>query len=328
MAKSAKDRGELIEKLKGCYKCTSWKHLGDQCFIKKNCTDKTGGTTCAGAHHKLLHGSGVAFCHKVRVVANSSEVAESGTHIARYDTDYPPDMTQPVLLEVQSVKVHGHRATVMFDNGGTAVLITHAFAKRARLQGTMVTYWLVVVGHKRVLRSTSLYTFHIVDNMGKRHEVQGYGIDASSEDSILLDLEGLRTIFPGAPRDVYNRPDGPIDILVGSMYRNLQPFVGGEEFTQGRLRLVRSHFGCGFILTGTHPLITARENVVTYYAKTLANCVLAADGDLPVVPVMTCNRAVETLKIPEFFEAEELGVSPAKACKKCRDVRTAPLGDL
>ena len=154
--------------------------------------------------------------------------------------------------------------------------------------------------------------------MGKRHKIQGYGIDAISEESVILDLDGVRSIFPGAPREVYDRPDGPIDILVGSMYRNLQPFGGDDAFTQGRLRLVRSHFGCGFILTGTHPSITAKENVVTEHAKTLANCARAVDGEVPVVPVMTCNRAVATLRIPEFFEAEELGVAPAKACKKCR----------
>ena len=126
-------------------------------------------------------------------------------------------MTQPVLLEVQSVEVHGHKAKVMFDNGSTAVLITHSFAKKAGLQGTMVTYWLVVVGHERVLRSTTLYTLYMVDNTGKRHEIQGYGIDAISEESVILDLDGVRSIFPGAPRQVYDRPDGPIDILVGSM---------------------------------------------------------------------------------------------------------------
>ena len=207
--------------------------MGDQCFIKskKNCTDKTGGTTCAGAHHKLLHGSGVAFCHKVRVVAHQSVDEESGTNIAQDDTDSPPDMTQPVLLEIQAVKVHGHRAKVMFDNGSTAVLITHAFAKKAGLQGTMVTYWLVVVGHERVLRTTMLYTLHMVDNIGKRLEIQGYGIDAISEESVILDLDGVKSIFPGAPREVYDRPDGPIDILLGSMYRNLQPFGGDDAFT-------------------------------------------------------------------------------------------------
>ena len=177
VAKSSKDRGELIEKLKGCYKCTSWKHVGDQCFIKnkKNCTDKTGGTTCAGAHHKLLHGSGVAFCHKVRVVAGHCKEAEPVTSVGHDNTDSPPDMTQPVLLEVQSVEVHGHKAKVMFDNGSTAVLITHSFAKKAGLQGTMVTYWLVVVGYERVLKSTTLYTLYMVDNTGSamRFKVMG-----------------------------------------------------------------------------------------------------------------------------------------------------------
>ena len=34
-----------------------------------------------------------------------------------------------------------------------------------------------------------------------------------------------------------------------------------------------------------------------------------------------CNRAVASLKIPEFFEAEEMGVMPAKSCKRCRGCR-------
>jgi len=101
------------------------------------------------------------------------------------------------------------------------------------------------------------------------------------------------------------------------MYRNLQPYGGEGAFTQGRLRLVRSLFGCGFILTGTHPSIVTRENTLTRHAKTLANCVLAT-GDLSVVPTVACNRAVVSLRIPEFFEAEELGFAPARSCKRCR----------
>ena len=33
---------------------------------------------------------------------------------------------------------------------------------------------------------------------------------------------------------------------------------------------------------------------------------------------MVCNRAVASLKIPEFFETEEMGVAPSKSCKRCR----------
>ena len=56
---------------------------------------------------------------------------------------------------------------------------------------------------------------------------------------------------------------------------------------------------------------------MTRHAKILANCVLAT-VNLSVVPTVTCNRAVVSLKIPEFFEAEEVRVAPARSCKRCR----------
>ena len=44
-----------------------------------------------------------------------------------------------------------------------------------------------------------------------------------------------------------------------------------------RLRLVRSLFGCGFILTGTHPSIVENENVITAHARTLVNREIETD---------------------------------------------------
>ena len=123
--------------------------------------------------------------------------------------------------------------------------------------------------------------------------MKAYGIYEISTDSVVLDLNGVQSVFPGAPKEVYSRPDGPIDILIGSSYRNLKPFGGEGSCKIGRLRLVQSHFGCGYILMGTQP-------------------------EVPLYPVMSCNRAVVTLRIPEFFEAEELGVMPARSCKRCR----------
>ena len=166
-----------------------------------------------------------------------------------------------------------------------------------------------------------LYTLYLEDNQCRRHEVQAFGIDVISEDSVSLDLSGVKSVFPGAPKEVYNRPDGAIDILIGSAYRNLQPYGGEGTFTVGRLRLVHSMFGCGFILTGTHKSIVTRENVVSRHAKTLANCTVVQPWEEVTVPTVSCNRAVMGLKIPEFFEAEELGVAPARSCKKCRGCR-------
>ena len=54
-----KERGQLVEKLKACYKCTCWKHQGDSCFLRSrsNCNIQSSGMACGGIHHKLLHGS-------------------------------------------------------------------------------------------------------------------------------------------------------------------------------------------------------------------------------------------------------------------------------
>ena len=174
------------------------------------------------------------------------------------DTLVPPDMSQPVLLEVQAISINKVVAKVMFDNGSTAALVTHRFAQRAGLLGQKVAYWLVVVGHERVLRHTTLYTLYLENNNGITHEVQAYGIDQISQESVTLDLYGVRAVFPRAPKEVYERPDGPIDLLIRSMYKNLQPCGGENGYTKGRLRLVKSLFGCGYILTGTQPLILER----------------------------------------------------------------------
>ena len=82
MGMSARERGKLIERLKGCYRCTSWQHQGDNCYTrsKSTCSVVTAGVTCGGVHHKLLHGSGVAFCHKILVqVASTGSVGIHGS---------------------------------------------------------------------------------------------------------------------------------------------------------------------------------------------------------------------------------------------------------
>ena len=191
-----------MEKLKACYKCTCWKHQGATCYTrsKSNCNVLSAGTACGGVHHKLLHGSGVAYCHKVHVEIAK---AQSVGHMSKTDdTLVPPDMSQPVLLEVQAISINKVVAKVMFDNGSTAALVTHHFTQRAGLLGQKVAYWLVVVGHERVLRHTILYTLYLQDNNGIKHEVQAYGIDQISQESVTLDLHGVRAVFPRAPKEV------------------------------------------------------------------------------------------------------------------------------
>jgi len=245
MGMSSRERGELIERLKGCYRCTSWQHQGDNCYTrsKSTCSVVTAGFTCGGVHHKLLHGSGVAFCHKILVqVASTGSVGIHGSSDCEDHTS-PPDINQPVLLEVQNLVVHGKEAKTIFDKGSSAALITHSYAAKIGLCGEKIAYWLVVVGHDSVLRHTTLYTFKLTDNYGVEHEVRAFGIEQITDDSTQLDLSGVQKVFPGAPREVFNRPTGPIDILIGPMYMDIQPYGGDNEFTRGDCVLSRASLG-------------------------------------------------------------------------------------
>ena len=77
--------------------------------------EKIGGVACAGVHNMLLHGSGIAFCHKLHVTINKVKLTSQA--IATPDNvDSPPDVMQPVLLEIQSFMVHGIAANLMWDN--------------------------------------------------------------------------------------------------------------------------------------------------------------------------------------------------------------------
>ena len=56
------------------------------------------------------------------------------------------------------------------------------------------------------------------------------------------------------------------------------------------------------------------------HVKTLVNCSLADEDNARIheIPVVSCNKAVARLNVPEFFVAKELGVSPLRSCKRCR----------
>ena len=98
----------------------------------------------------------MAFCHRIAIEVASARSVGGSVNSVHNDVSQLPGISQPVLLEVQSIKVHGIHTKVMFDKGSSAALVTHTFAERAGLKGELVEYWLVVVGHDSVLRKTTL----------------------------------------------------------------------------------------------------------------------------------------------------------------------------
>ena len=103
-----------------------------------------------------------------------------------------------------------------------------------------------------------------------------------------MDLTRIKYLFPKVPQDVWDRPSGPVDLLIGLDNRSLQP-AGGlarDGCAVGDLRLTESRFGCGWVLSGTHPDITLSEHKLTNAARLMMSSVACEPGTQANRPVI------------------------------------------
>ena len=184
----------------------------------------------------------------------------------------------------------------------------------------MVKYYLKSTGYPERLKSSLLYEFNMEDRQGKLRPVRALGIEEITDIPEQPGIRDLKDLFPQAPDEAFERPQGKVDILIGANYRELQPAGGLERdgCQKDGLRLSESKFGCGWVLSGTHARIR-QEGELTTNAKLLANAVIVEDieeiqhEELDVVSV----HLTKQYSVPDFFAAEDLGVTPAPSCGRC-----------
>ena len=61
---SLEEKGQFLEKVKGCIRCLSWVHSKDECNMKIKfaaCQEKENGKVCGELHNSLVHGCDVPY---------------------------------------------------------------------------------------------------------------------------------------------------------------------------------------------------------------------------------------------------------------------------
>ena len=66
--------------------------------------------------------------------------------------------------------------------------------------------------------------------------------------------------------------------------------------------------------------------MLTEHVRTIGCCTLMPGEEYPtvVVPSVSCFKTAVGLKIPEFFESEELGISPQSLINVVETTKTFP----
>ena len=335
-------RAKLIEDEGGCGLCSSTSHVISKCFaMDKNrvsnqdpkCREPSirGGGVCGKLHHRLLHGSGNAYCQANLTVTCLLELGgvesgrltevgveegmEAASFVAKSDA---VDRTARCLFEHLVVPVMAEdgriqHEIVLTDTAANTNFITHGLAKELGARGTAVEYSLKVVDSQYRKRRTLAYNVAIIDRMKKKHWIYALGVDVITDANPPSSLKEARRLFPNAPAEVFRRPMGPVRVLISMTERHLHS-SGGQEIAS--LRLAPTPLGCGWVLTGLVPI---QGSPLPQLSGEV--CALMAGQIEPPLRASTFNIQVASTS-GGFQEAEEMGYLAPPMCPGCKSCRT------
>ena len=307
LALSPDQKAAKVTAQAACPLCTSWEHSrhkfsGGREAVDPKCKMMVNGAECGGKHGKWFHPKGSSQGNTGNLVTDTVGDVRAG-HL-------------PGLYEVYSAEFRGgpgkeQTGTMMIDNGSDTNYVRHAFALAMGLRGEPHVCRLKVVDTEFRLVETAKYRVRVVDTDGTEHEVIALGLDSITTLPPDPDLSPLIPLLGEVPLAVLDRPQGRVDVLIGLRDSALH---GRDDRQWGNLRLLKSRFGCGWAIRGTHESLSfpGLQSRPSYSASLHALC-NAEEGE----PTSHHAFHVSMVRATEFQELNELGTTPAPACSKC-----------
>ena len=227
-------------------------------------------------------------------------------------------VSTPGLFEVYTaefVAQDGNRisGTIMIDSGSDTDYVRHDFARELGLQGELHVCRIKVVDMDYRTVHTARYSLTVVDIDGELHAVAAQGLGSITTLPPDPDLSPLLHLLGDIPGQALDRPQGQVDVLIGLRNSKLH---GKDVKEWGNLRLLRSRFGCGWAVRGTHELLQFPGKCLAPSYSMELHAVRNSSAEVPVggqvFHVVTSHG-----QAAEFHELAELGTTPKPACERC-----------
>ena len=94
----------------------------------------------------------------------------------------------------------------------------------------------------------------VKENTGKRNSLMAYGVDKIMDLSSSPYFTVVRKLFSYIPGEVFQKlPEKEVDLLIGCNHMDLHPSGGEGRNANGKLRVLNSKFGHGWVVAGYHP---------------------------------------------------------------------------
>ena len=292
MSMSVDERAACVKKAAWCPIHLMGTHKFSECNMKVDPRYLCGVDGCTKHHHKSLHGATSQFL--ANVMATVDRYASATT-------------SEDVLLTVQTIPACGLSVNCLFDNAATCSLITESAAKTLNLVGDKINLSISTVTDTKSIKS-AVYYIPLVDSNNVTHRIRALQVDSILEGLTKLNMLPVKHLFSKAIQDqwecVSSRPMGSVDLLIGLDYLSLHP-VDVERLDN--LRVVSSPFEKGLILAGYHPSLKSSRPRLNEDVAAISHSA-------------TINR-VSIKPIYEFFESDNLGVTPPRRCGNCKNCK-------
>ena len=201
LAKSPRERAEIVKATKGCPLCLSISHVDKPCpWTSKWEPCKV--DNCEQYHSHLLHEAAIQGLMNMHVTyeENVNSTEKLGNHS---------------LLLMQQIQTEKGPIHAFFDNGSTITLVSKSYIKRHKMKGIKISYDLVTVGGHVHTQDTYLHDITLVDSWGSRHVVQAYEIPDICGQMKSVDVSGVVQLFQDLTVEEVNRMSGSVELLIG-----------------------------------------------------------------------------------------------------------------
>ena len=287
---------ESLKRAGACFICLEPYHMSRDCHKKIYCNVKINNTdTCGKLHHPVLHS---CFFKEFQTIKASNNLLNR----------------EGVLLTVGKVRSGSHTLSTFFDCGSNLTMITHKAARKLGLKGKEISMSLTKVGNQTERIDTWTYTVPLIDTEGTQCTVEAVGFEKITSEIGEVNITDIASKLGVDPQEI-DRPNGEVDMLIGTDYCTLLPMVAK---TVGSLQLMKGRFG--FCVRGDQGLIDDGGNGSTVFVHHVQGTRI---DDFIIKPTVEMHKAIE-----QFFVTEDLGVSCSPKCGSCRCVKCSLKGHL
>ena len=202
----------------------------------------------------------------------------------------------------------------MFDNDCN--LILNSYAKKHSMLGFPITIEIDTVNGKEKMETNYYYVILFDQNKQKQYEILSYGVDRISSPLPLVDLSPVKSQFPTHVQENWNkvarRPTGDIQLLIGQNQAGIHP---SDHSISSNLKVQKSLFGSGYLVTGSSPLIPTPKVTWDPIVNTIRLC---STSTLQTVAKSVNKISIRPQPNSDFFTTEGMGVTAPRRCKSCK----------